>query len=230
MKNRVFIPVIICVLFVFVNDSIAQNTTQIPQSIDSLGTKVMKLMEFYESYDNGSPESLKKAKYEDAVDELFGGAATKNDKEDAYKIIDAYIKGDKALEQDKPQQTENAQSFDDAIKNTDEVKAAQEFLDQQKTMFMQMSYSEFEASILKFNPVASKKEIKTAFNEMHKADGKKVPITKADEEKTAAQLQMWAINVLNNPKNYEDFKKACKIMNPKFADSDIRKVWENRDK
>jgi ribosomal protein L23 len=179
---------------------------------------------------NKISNTLKKAKYNDAVDEISGGAATEKDKADAYQIIDAYIKGDKALEQDSQQQTENEQSLDEALKNTDEVKAAQEFLDQQKTMFMQMSYAEFEAYILKFNPVAGKKEIKTAFNEMHKADGKKVSITDADENMTEAQQQMWAINILQNPKSYEDFSKALKILNPKISESEIRKMWDNRNK
>jgi hypothetical protein len=201
---------------------------EIPQSLDSLGNKVMKLMEFYESYDNGSPESLKKAKYEDAVDELFGGAATKKDKADAYQIIDAYIKGDKALEQDKPQQDKNVQSFDDALKNTKEVKAAQQFLDQQKNMFMQMSYSEFEASILKFNPVAGNKEIKTAYNQMHQNDGKQVTITAADEEMTEAQLQIWAIGAIQNPKNFDEFQKAYKIIKPNATEKEIREIWEKR--
>jgi hypothetical protein len=222
--------VTMCVSFVFANSAIAQSTTQIPQSLDSLGNQVMKLMEFYESYDDGSPESLKKAKYENAVDELFGGAASKKDKEDAYQIIDAYIKGDKALEQDKPQKPEHEQSFDDAIKNTDEAKAGIKFLNQQQTMLMQMSYSDFEASILKFNPVASKKEIKMAFNKMHKNDGKQVAITAADEVKTEAQIQFWALETIQNPKNYDDFRKALKIINPDIPDNEIRIAWDNHDK
>jgi hypothetical protein len=208
----------------------AQNTTQVPQGIDSLQNKVMKLMQFYDSYDDGSPESLKKAKYNDAVDEISEGTATQSDKDAAYKIIDAYIKGDKALENDKPEQNTNEQSFDDAIENSKEVQEALKFVEQQKTILTQMSYPDFETYVLNANPLAGKKEIKTAYNAMHKTDGKQVTVTPADEEMTEMQKQVWAFGILENPKNYEEFRKACKILNPKFSDTEIRKVWENRDK
>lgn len=228
MKNILFILLLLPASYVFAQVGNPSFKKEIPQSLDSLSTKVMKLMEFYERYDNGSPESLKKAKYEDAVDELFGGAATKKDKEDAYQIIDVYIKGDKALEQDNPKQDKDEQSFDDALKNTKEVKAAQQFLNQQKTIFMQMSYSEFEASILKFNPAAGKKEIKTAYNQMHQNDGKQVTITAADEEMTKAQLQIWAIDAIQNPKDFNEFRKAYKIVKTNATEKEIREIWEKR--
>ena len=199
-------------------------------SMDSLKTTVSKLIDFYDSYEDGSPESLKKAKFDDAVDALPGSVVSEKDKADGYHIVDAYIKGDKALEQDKSQQNKKNESFDDAIKNTDKAKAAQEYLDQQKDLFMQMSYAEFEDYLLKINPIIEKKEIKTAYNEMHKNDGKQVSINSEDEEMTETQLQMWAIDTLNNPKNCADFRKALQILKVEIPESDIQKACEKINK
>jgi hypothetical protein len=224
------ILIILLATFGFATISQAQTTPQVPQSLDSLQNKVMKLMQFYESYDDGSPESLKKAKYNDAINELFDGAASEKDKADAYPIIDAYIKGDKALEQNSEQKERSNNDFNEAIGNTDEAKAAMNFVNQQASALQNMSYSEFEKYVEKASPFVSKSEIKRAYNEMHKTDEKKVAVTPADEEMTDTQKQVWAFGILENPKNYEEFRKACKILNPKFSDTEIRKVWENRDK
>ncbi len=200
------------------------------QQVDSLQNQVMKLLKYYESYDNGSPESLKKAKYNDAVDEISAGTATEKDKTDAYKIIDAYIKGDKALEQKTAPKDENKESFDEMIQNTDEVQQTIKLMEQQQSKFMNMSYSEFEKTMLNVNPVAGKKEMKQAYNQLHKNDGKQVAISEKDNEMTETQKQVWAFDVLNNPKNYEEFRKACKILNPDFPEDEIKKGWNKRDK
>lgn len=225
MRNTILILLFLLISFAFVQVANAQPNVQIPQSLDSLSTKVMKLMEFYDTYEDGSPESLKKAKYNDAVDEISGGTASEKAKEDVYKIIDAYIKGDKALEKDSEQNDTNDQDFDEAIKNTDEAKAAISYLNQQKGMFQQMSYSEFETYVEKENPFASKTDIKQAYNKMHQNDGKQVSIATDNEKMTEAQKQMWAIDILQNPESYEKFSKACKILKPKLSESEIRKAW-----
>lgn len=216
MKNRFLIILVLVTSFSFAQENNTPN--------DSLNTKVMKLIKFYQTYDDGSPESLKIAKYNDAVNELSGGTLSEKDKATAYQIIDTYIKGDKALEQDKLLQKNDEESFDNTIKNSEEVKEAQKFLDQQKDMFTQMSYSEFEAYILKISQGTSKKEIKTAYNELHKKDGKQELITSEDEEMTEVQLQLWAIDTIQNPKSCSDFKKAIKILKIQMPESKIQKA------
>lgn len=220
--------IVTCIMFAQVVS--AQSTLPIPQNLDSLQNKVMKLMEFYDSYDDGSPESLKKAKYNNAIDEILEGTATQSDKDQAYKIIDAYIKGDKALEQKSDVQEPNDDDFDEYIENTEEAKAAINYLNQQKGMLQNMSYSEFEDFVEKANPIANKSDIKKAFNVLHKSDEKKVSISSGDEKMTEAQKQVWAFDILNNPKNYEDFKKACRILDPNMAESKIENAWAQKDK
>lgn len=200
------------------------------QQPDSLQNQVLKLMKYYESYDNGSPESLKKANYKDAVHEITGETASQKEIDESYQIIDWYIKGDKAITNDDNNSPSNEESFDEFIENTNEAKAAINYLNQQKGMLQNMSYSEFEDFVEKASPFANKSDIKKAYNEMHKNDGKQVPISNRDKEMTEAQKQMWAIDVLNNPKSYKDFAKACKIMNQKITDKEIQEVWDKRDK
>lgn len=215
---------ILFILFVFNQKTNAQN-------LDSLQNQVMKLKKYYDSYDDGSSEASKKAKYNDAINEISGGTASEKDKADAYKIIDWYIKGDKAIGTDTKKPEPKGQDFDEMIQNSDEVKQALQLMEQQKNIFMNMSYPEFEKTILTANPVAGKKEMKQAYNELHKNDGKQVTITKADDEMTETQKQVWAFGVFENPKNYEEFSKAFKTLDPKMLDSDIRKAWEqNKNK
>ncbi len=224
------ILIILLATFGFAQISQAQTTPQVPQSLDSLQNTVMKLMKFYESYDNGSPESLKKANYNDAVDQISGGTATQSDKDAAYKIIDAYIKGDKALEQNSEQSGSNGNDFEDALGNTEEAKAAMNFINQQMGALQNMSYANFEAFVLQANPSANKSEVKSAYNKMHTSDGKQVIISSKDEQMTENQKQMWAIEVLNNPKNYEEACKAMKILKPEITESELKAAWAKRNK
>ncbi|WP_299524043.1 hypothetical protein [uncultured Lutibacter sp.] len=222
MKNRFLIILVLVTSFTFaqVNTTPKENK----EARDSINFKVSKLMEFYESYEDGSPESLKKAKFNKAADALSEGSISKKDKADAYQIVNAYIKGDKALEQDKSVEKNEDESLNETLEKTEEVKEAQKFLDQQKAMFTQMSYSEFEAYILKISPGTGKKEIKTAYNELHKNDGKEVSITSEDEEMTEAQLQLWAIETLQNPKSCADYRKAINILKIQMPESEIQKA------
>ena len=229
MKMIVLILSFILMCIVFAQVVSAQSNPQVLQSLNSIQNTVMKLMQFYDSYDDGSPESLKKARYNKAADEISGGTATQSDKDQAYQIIDAYIKGDKALEQNFDVQELTEEDFDEYIENTDKAKAAINYLNQQKGMLQKMSYSEFEDFVEKASPVANKSDIKKSYNEIHKTDGKQVSITAGDEEMTEAQKQMWALDILNNPKNYEDFKKACRILDINMPESKIRNAWDSRN-
>jgi len=220
--------ILTCIVFAQVVN--AQSTPQVPQSLDSLQNQVTKLMKYYESYNNGSPESLKKANYKDAVKEITKGTATQKEIDESYKIVDWYINGDKAIGKDDESPRPDSEDFDEYIENTDEAKAAINYLNQQKGMLQKMSYSEFESFALQANPAANKAEIKKAYNALHKTDGKQVSISGKDQEMTEMQKQMWAFDILNNPKNYEDFKKACKVMNPNISDSKIKNAWDSQNK
>jgi len=89
-----------------------------------------------------------------------------------------------------------------------------------------MSYPEFESTVIKIQPNASKREIKETYNKMHNNDGKQVAITAADDEMTPQQQMLWAIETIQNPKNYDEFVKAAKILDPKIPESKLRGGWE----
>lgn len=217
---------ILLLLFVFFTGSINA------QNLDSLQNQILKLKEYYDSYDDGSPESLKKAKYNDAVNEISGGTASEKDKADAYKIIDWYIKSDKAIGNDdgKPHPKPQTDELDKYLENTDEAKAAISYMNQQMGKLQNMSYSEFESYVRVANPMASTTDIKKAYNQMHQNDGKQVSISEKDNELTETQKQVKAFEVLNDPKNYEEFAKAFRVLDPNLSDSDIKEAWNNRNK
>ena len=73
MKNRFLVILILLTSFSF--SQVKMNQTVNKEARDSINFTESKLMEFYESYDDGSPESLKKAKFNKAVDALPGNKA-----------------------------------------------------------------------------------------------------------------------------------------------------------
>ncbi len=105
------------------------------------------------------------------------------------------------------------------------MKAVLEILDQQKALFSQMSYPDFERSVLKVSPAARIVDIKALYNEIHKNDGHQVAISEADNKRDQAQLQFWAMDAIQNPKDFDDFRKAFKIIKPKASDEEMQLTW-----
>jgi hypothetical protein len=209
-------------LMAFVQVSKAQEKTTNNVTPDEINKAVSKLFEYYESYEDGSTQSQKNAKFDNAFDVLTKGSATSKDKNDAFKIVDAYIKADQ-----KPSTIDETNGKqNDFIKKTDEYKEAEKAINNGLNNLMNMSYPEFESTVLKLQPNSSKREIKGTYNNMHRNDGKKVPITTADDEMTPQQQMMWAIKTIENPKNYDEFVKAAKILDPKIPETKLRKGWE----
>ncbi|RKE03636.1 hypothetical protein [Marinifilum flexuosum] len=198
----------------------------------TLQSKVMKFIEFVDAYDDGSPESLKKAKYNEMLNLFVDDAGTAKERANAYKIIHAYIKADKVPEKGEvaSPKANRQQTFEEQVKNTDEGKQGEELMQRQYAAFMNISYPEFEKMILSINPATGKKEKKQAYNEMHKANGKQVTITPVDNEMTELQKQMWAIEILKKPNNYAEFCKAARILQPEITSEELNTLWSKRDK
>ncbi len=192
---------------------------------DEIQKATLKLIEYYESYEDGSTESQRRAKHDNAIDAMIRGAVNSMDKNDAYKIIDADIKADQSPS---VPVGNNQGSLDDAIKQTDEYIKAEEAINNGMTNLMNMSYPEFEKTVIQLQPNSSKREIKETYNKMHNHDGKKVAITAADDEMTKEQQMLWAIDAVKNPKNYDEFVKAVKILDPKVSEEKIKQAWEKK--
>ncbi len=220
MKNLILAIFLLAVTIQLAN---AQEKSKNDVTPDEINKATLKLIEYYKSYEDGSSESQRRAKHDNAIEELTRGAATSKDKNDAYKIIDAYIKADR----DPGTNTNQQQgSLDDAIKQTDEYNEAEKAINNGMNDLMNMSYAEFEAIVLKLQPNSSRREIKETYNKMHASDGKKVAITAADDEMTKEQQMLWAVETINKPASYEEFVKAAKILDPKISEEKLRKGWE----
>jgi hypothetical protein len=221
MKNLISIVLLWMALMPFAT---AQVSTGKGLSPDSLKTAVTKLIDYYKTYEKGNSDLLKREKFDQAFDELTHGSATSKDKNDAFRIVDAYIRADRDPGTDKVSKPQG--SIDQAVKNTDQFKQAEKAIGKGVANLMTMPYAEFEATAMKLQPNASKREIKETYNKMHNTDGKKVAITAADDEMTPQQQMMWAVKTIENPKNFDEFLKAAKILDPKTSEAKLRQKWE----
>ncbi len=219
MKNKVIILIIILSSFFTMN-------AQVPDSLKLKGNElkqIQSLFDYYETYEENTSEKEKKDALNKFIDDT-DGTVTDKEREDAFKIIDAYISADK----------------DDSVKPVDKKvdvqeiseieKQAEEHFNDAKNQLMNMSYSEYAEFIRKGSPLHTEKELKESYNALHKNDGKHVSIVSGDEEKTEQMKQVDAFLILENPKNYQEFRAAILVLKPDVKEDEIRKAWDNRDK
>lgn len=201
---------------------LAQNKPGKGLSPDSLNSAVTKLIEYYDTYENGNSELYKREKFDQAMNELTRGAATSKDKDMAFKIVDAYIKTDR---NPSASAADLAGESPNAIQSTEQYKKAVQAINQAQNKLKNMSYAEFEKTSMQLNPTAWRRAIKEAYNKLHASDGKQVAVTAADDQMTPQQQMLWAVKTIENPKSYEEFAKAAKILNPKVTDDKLRQGW-----
>ncbi len=165
---------------------------EVQEGVNALQNQVKSLFEYYEKYDENASKKDKKDALDKTIDDMAGkGNVSEKDKADSFKIIDAYIKGDKGekIEIDK-QKKEGVVDFLNQIKNgeqdalaifkeaTTDAKMDQmttsaaielykngvRYKDGHPTWF---TFEEFKALILKDtskNPPPTDGEIRTLFN------------------------------------------------------------------
>ena len=219
MKN------IILLLTIIFSGFLATNA-QIPDSLKLKGNElkqIQSLFDYYETYDENTTEKEKKDALNKFIDDT-GGTVTDKEREDAFKIIDTYISADK----------DNSVKPTDINVDVNEVleieKQAEEHFNDAKNQLMNMSYPQYSEFIKKASPLYTEKEIKESYNALHKNDGKHVSIVPGDEEKTEQMKQVDAFYILENPKNYQEFRSAILFLKPDAKEEEIRRAWDNRDK
>ena len=217
MKNLMIIVLILTGSGIF---------AQVPDSLKLKGNElkqVQSLFEYYETYDENTSEKEKKDALNKFIDDT-GGTVTDKEREDAFDIIDAYISADK----------DNSVKPVDINVDVNEVseieKQAEEHFNGAKNQLMNMSYPEYAEFIRKGSPLYTEKELKESYNALHKDDGKHVSIVLGDEEKTEQMKQVDAFLILENPKNYQEFRAAILVLKSDAKEEEIRKAWDNRDK
>ncbi len=218
---------IILILSMFLSLQAQEETPtaeELQEGTKELQDQVKSLMNLYEKYEENTSDQDKKQAYDKAVDKLdTKGEATQKDKEDAFSIIDAYIKADQAPSQPQPEREQVE------LKDHPEIKRqAQEQFDAALAHLMAMSYTEYEAHIWQASPMATRREIKESYNNLHKDDGRQVSISTADDAPTETQRQVNAFNQMENATNYNEYKEALLILNPNLTDKEIRNAWDNR--
>jgi len=206
----------------------AQNNSQ-QLSQEQVQTVVRKMMQFYDQYDNGAPESLKKAKFNEYVDEV-NPALSKADRNKAYTIVNAYIMADKGQSLHLNISDEKAAELEKMLQNaTDKQQQGLEATYQKVAEIKQMSYSEYRDYVTQNGQVyMDENQIRKAFNAMHKDDGKQVSTSVIDTGDNEKMSQIKAIDVLQNPKNYKEFRQAILTLKPNMPEEEIRKAWQNK--
>ena len=221
MKLINLIPAIL--FFLAITPSVySQEKPTTNASPDEINKAMLKLFEYYESYEDGSTPVQRNAKFDNALDALTRGGLNSKDKNDSYKFVDTYIRAD----QSPSGGNETNGSSNDFIRKTDEYKQAEKAINEGFNRLTTMSYPDFEKTMMQLKPASGRREIKEAYNKMHAKDGKQVAITAADDQMTPPQQMLWAVKAIENPKNYEEFAKVAKILNPKVTDEKLRQGWE----
>jgi len=191
---------------------------------------VKKLMDYFDQYENGAPESLKKAKFNEYVDEVNPNLS-QSDREKSYAIVNAYIsasKGQKTnFQLSEEQSNEIVQMFDQAEKQKEAgMQAMMGKLNQIKSM----SYPEYKNYVTQDGQITlPESEIQKSFNQLHQNDGKQVKVVQ-ESKSNKIDNPVVAIDIINNPDKhtYQEFKAALKFLKPDLSDEQIRKLWEQK--
>jgi hypothetical protein len=225
MKNLILY--IIIILLPFLTTQAQNNSQQLSQ--EQVQTVVHKMMQFYDQYDNGAPESLKKAKFNEYVDEV-NPALSKADRKKAYTIVNAYIMADKGQSLNLNISDEKAAESEKMLQSaTDKQQQGLEATYQKVAEIKQMSYSEYRDYVTQNGQVyMDENQIRKAYNEMHKDDGKQVSTAVIDTGDNEKLSQIKAIDVLRNPKSYKEFRQAILTLKPNMPEEEIRKAWQNK--
>lgn len=223
MKTITSILLIFSLAFAYAQEE-TPTKEELQQGTKELQEQVQSLLNFYQKYEEKTSDKDKKQAYDKAIDKLdTKGEATEKDKEDAFKLIDAYIKADQAPA--KPQKSQKQI----ALKDNPEIKRqAQEQFNAAKNELINLSYKEYEDRIWVVKPMTLRREIKESYNNLHKDDGRSVSISAADDELTDTQKQVNAYLQLENAKTYREYRDAMKILNPALTDEQLQKAWKNR--
>ena len=188
-----------------------------------------KLMEFDEQFDNGAPESLKKAKFDEFVDEL-NPELSKEDRKKAYDVVNWYIKASKGQKTDISLTDEQQKQIEQMLNETEQKKqAGMQALNAKMQDLKSMSYSEFKAYVTQDTELPMpESDIQKAYNQLHKDDGKQVTVTPADN--TKIDNPVTAIDIVNNPEkhSYSEFRAALKFLDPNLSDEEIKKAWNKK--
>jgi len=186
-------------------------------------------MDYFKDYDPLAPEPVRKAKFNKIINKENPNLS-QADRDKAFKIVDAYIRADQGLDPGIRISDEDKQfiknMFADAQKQKEEGMQA---MMGEVNRIQNMSYSDYKDFVTQNGQLPVKEiDVKKAYNQMHKTDGKAVAITAEDKQKSKQLTIVEAYDILQKPNkhSYNEFKAAMKLLKPDISDEDIQKIWK----
>ncbi len=188
------------------------------------------LRAFYAEYDGRlGPEPVRRAKFNDYIN-CVNPSLSKKDRDNAFRIVDAYIRGDGGglLSEDKKLEIRQQLLRLEEQYRRDTTRGMQA-LNEQLGRIKQMSYGEYAAYVREMNPGFTDSQIARSYNRLHQSDGRSV---KVPEENPDEMNQMKAIDIASHPEKYDypTFRKAFLMLDPNIKEDELRKVWESTRK
>ncbi len=224
MKKYVIMkPFFILLLLFFINISIAQE----PFSTEKPKDLFHAYISYFKQYDPLAPESVRKAKFNEIINKENPNLS-KEDRNRAYTIVDAYIRADKGNDLTEYQLQKSDINFIENLYNDAnklKEKGLQAMYNKVQSI-QEMSYEQYKNYITKNGSIPlPEQEIQKAFNQMHQKDGKQVTVTKSNKMDAIK-----AVDVLQNPKKYDyaTFKKALLFIKPNLSEQEIQKAWKQQ--
>jgi len=220
--------ILLLILLLQAGITMAQNNDR-QLSNEQAMTAAKKLMEFDEQFDNGAPESLKKAKFDEFVDEL-NPELSKEDRKKAYDVVNWYIKASKGQKADIHLSEEQQQQVEQMLEEAQQKKeAGLQAVSGQMQALKKMSYTDFKAYVTQNGDILlPEADIQKAYNQLHQNDGKQVKVTPANKAKIDNPVT--AIDIIEHPEKhtYSEFRSAMKFLDPNMSEEDIKNMWNNK--
>ncbi len=195
---------------------------------NNLQAIIKAYIDYFDEYDPLAPEAVRKAKFNKVVNKE-NPDLSKADREKAFKIVDAYFRADQGLDPGYRISDEDKKLIQNMLKDAEKQKQkGMQAMMNEVSRYKNMSYEEYKNFVTQNGQIPYKEEdIKKAYNQMHKNDGKAVTLTPADTQKSKQLNQMEAIDILREPKKhgFDEFKAAMKLLQPGISDEDIQKSW-----
>ncbi len=208
---------------------IGQIQAQQPINQDNLQDVLSAYMDYFKGYDPLAPEATRKARFNKVVDKENPNLS-QADRERAFKIVDAYIRADKGLDTEYKISDKDKQLIKEMLDDAEKQKQkGMQAMMGEVNRIQNMSYEDYKNFVTQNGQLPLKEaEIKKAYNQMHKNDGKAVSITPVDAQKSKQLNQMEAIDILREPNKHTfgEFKAAMKLLKPEMSDEDIQKNWQ----
>ncbi len=224
---------VISVLMIFLSFGVINAQNENSQLNYNEVTEIVKiLIDFDEQFDNGAPESLKKAKFDEFVDKLHP-EMIKADRKKAYSIVNWYIKASKGQRTEIPLSDEQVQEVEQMLHDTENKKQmGMEAMLGKLHEVQNMSYGEYKNYVTNNGDIyLPEAEIQKAYNKMHKNDGRQVKVTEK-KESTKIDNPIIAISIIDNPDKhtYQEFRAAILYLDANVPEEKIKQAWKEKNK